>query len=137
MTNSPTILTIPCLSGAPWELEQLSPLADLDLRTLALPDEPATIEAYADLVQAAMRDLTDVVLVGDSFGAVVALSVALRRPGNLLGLVLSGGVRGRPCDRAVDPRKGPRRPVPAGPAVSAVRAAAARRRVGITPRRRR
>ncbi len=95
-TTRPSILTVPCFSGAPWELDQLTPLADLDLRTLRLPDHPRDIDAYADLVVDAMADLDDVVLVGDSFGAVVALAVAVRRPPQLRALVLSGGFAADP-----------------------------------------
>lgn len=90
-TTRSSILTVPCFSGAPWELDQLTPLADHDLRTLRLPDDRRDIEAYADVVVDAMAGLDDVVLVGDSFGAVVALAVAVRRPPQLRALVLSGG----------------------------------------------
>ncbi len=46
-----------------------------------------------------MQDLDRYVLVGDSFGAAVALTLAVRRPPQLRGLVLSGGF-------ASDPLKG-------------------------------
>lgn len=92
----PTIVTIPCFSGAPWNLEQLTPLADWPLRTMALPDGVDNIEAYADHVADQTADLEDYVLVGDSFGAVVALAVAVRRPPGLRGLVVSGGFAANP-----------------------------------------
>lgn len=95
-STRPTIVTIPCFSGAPWELNQLTPLADWPLRTMALPDGVDSIEAYADYVADQIADLDDYVLVGDSFGAVVALAVAVRRPNGLRGLVVSGGFAANP-----------------------------------------
>lgn len=94
--SEPTIVTIPCFSGAPWALEELAALQHRPLRTMRLPDEHRDIEAYADFVEAGIRDLEEFVLVGDSFGAVVALAVAVRRPGGLRGLVLSGGFAANP-----------------------------------------
>jgi pimeloyl-ACP methyl ester carboxylesterase len=92
----PTIVTIPCFSGAPWDLDTLTPLAGWPLRTMALPDGVDSIEAYADYVAAQVADLDDYILVGDSFGAVVALAVAVRRPQGLRGLVVSGGFAANP-----------------------------------------
>jgi pimeloyl-ACP methyl ester carboxylesterase len=43
-----------------------------------------------------IRDLEDFVLVGDSFGAVIALAVAIRRPAGLKALVISGGFAKNP-----------------------------------------
>ncbi|HKI98663.1 MAG TPA: alpha/beta hydrolase [bacterium] len=96
--QEPTIVTIPCFSGAPWELEQLTPLAQRTLRTMRLPEALNDVEAYADFVAAQVADLKDFVLVGDSFGAVVALALAVRRPAGLRGLVLSGGFAADPVD---------------------------------------
>lgn len=101
MTTTPTIVAIPCFSGAPWELEQLTPLADYPLRTMRLPDDPERIEDYASFVAGQVADLADYVLVGDSFGAVVALAVAARRPQGLRALVLSGGFAANPVDSAL------------------------------------
>lgn len=98
MTTVPTIVTVPCFSGAPWDLGQLSALADHPLRTMRLPDDVEDIEGYADVVTAQVADLADYVLVGDSFGAVVALAVATRRPQGLQALVLSGGFAANPVD---------------------------------------
>jgi len=42
------------------------------------------------------RDLERYVLVGDSFGAVVSIAAAIRRPRGLVGLVLSGGFARNP-----------------------------------------
>jgi pimeloyl-ACP methyl ester carboxylesterase len=92
----PTIVTIPCFSGAPWDLEQLTSLADWPLQTMALPDGVDSIDGYADYVGDQVADLDDFVLVGDSFGAVVALAVAARRPLGLRGLVVSGGFAANP-----------------------------------------
>lgn len=96
MTTIPTIVTVPCFSGAPWELDQLTPLADHDLTTMRLPDHLDDIEAYADVVADRVAGLDDYVLVGDSFGAVVALAFATRRPAGLRALVLSGGFAADP-----------------------------------------
>lgn len=92
----PTIVTIPCFSGAPWTLDQLTSLSDWPLRTMALPEGVDSIEAYADYVTEQVADLDDYILVGDSFGAVVALAVAVRQPGGLRGLVVSGGFAANP-----------------------------------------
>ncbi|HSJ21837.1 MAG TPA: alpha/beta hydrolase [Nocardioidaceae bacterium] len=91
-----TVVTIPCFSGAPWNLEQLTELAGWPLRTMALPDGIDDIEAYADYVTQQTADLDDYVLVGDSFGAVVGLAVAARQPSGLRALVLSGGFAANP-----------------------------------------
>jgi pimeloyl-ACP methyl ester carboxylesterase len=92
----PTIVTIPCFSGAPWELDKLTPLAGWPLRTMTLPDAVDSIEGYADYVAAQVADLDDYILVGDSFGAVVSLAVAVRQPRGLRGLVVSGGFAANP-----------------------------------------
>jgi pimeloyl-ACP methyl ester carboxylesterase len=91
-----TIVTIPCFSGAPWELDKLTPLASWPLRTMALPDGGDSIETYADYVTEQVADLEAYVLVGDSFGGVVALAVAVRQPSGLRGLVVSGGFAANP-----------------------------------------
>lgn len=91
-----TVVTVPCFSGAPWELERLEPLAHRPLLTSRLPEGLDTVEQYADVLQTQLADLGDHVLVGDSFGAVIALAVAVRRPERLRGLVLSGGFAADP-----------------------------------------
>ncbi len=91
-----SIVTIPCFSGAPWALEQLRPLAHRPLRTMRLPEALDSIERYADFVQEQVGGLERHVLLGDSFGAVVALALAVRRPAGLQGLVLSGGFAADP-----------------------------------------
>lgn len=98
-TTRPTIVTVPCFSGAPWELDHLAPLADdHDLRTMRLPEALDDIEAYADFVATETAGLDAYVLVGDSFGAVISLGYATRRPDGLVGLVLSGGFAADPVD---------------------------------------
>jgi hypothetical protein len=52
---SPTVVTVPCFSGAPWELSQLTALAGRPLRTMRLPDPAADIEAYASALGEAMK----------------------------------------------------------------------------------
>lgn len=95
----PTIVTIPCFSGAPWEDRQLKPFAGREVRTMRLPEGLSTVEAYADFVAAQVADLDSCVLVGDSFGAVIALTLATRRPAGLVALVLSGGFAANPLPR--------------------------------------
>ena len=41
MNTAPTIATVPCLSGTPWKLEQLTPLHDYPLLTMRLVEAPA------------------------------------------------------------------------------------------------
>jgi pimeloyl-ACP methyl ester carboxylesterase len=65
---------------------------------MRLPVEPESIEAYADFVTGELAGLERYVLVGDSFGAIVALALATRRPAGLEGLVLSGGFAADPVD---------------------------------------
>ncbi len=95
---TPTLVTIPCFSGAPWDLEQLSPLRTWPLRTMRLPESLDDVEAYVDFVLGEVREIDDFVLIGDSFGAVVALGTAIRRPRGLVGLVLSGGFAAAPVE---------------------------------------
>ncbi len=69
----PTIVTVPCFSGAPWELDQFVSLRGWTLRTMRLPEALDSVDAYADFVDAQVADLDRCVLVGDSFGAVDTL----------------------------------------------------------------
>ncbi|MFJ2864352.1 alpha/beta fold hydrolase [Kitasatospora sp. NPDC087314] len=94
----PTLVFIPCFSGAPWSAEQLAPYGELPRRTLRLPEGVNDIERYADFVENAVADLDDYVLVGDSFGANIALALATRRPQGLRALVASGGFAANPVD---------------------------------------
>jgi pimeloyl-ACP methyl ester carboxylesterase len=95
----PTLVGVPCFSGAPWQFEPLTALAPYPTSTLRLPDEPSTVEEYADVLEDAVAHLPRFVLVGDSFGAVLSLAVAMRRPAGLVGLVLSGGFAANPLPR--------------------------------------
>jgi pimeloyl-ACP methyl ester carboxylesterase len=94
-----TIVTIPCFSGAPWEDRQLEPFAGHKVRTMRLPEGLNNVEAYADFVAEQVADLDSYVLVGDSFGAVIALTLATRQPAGLVALVLSGGFAANPLPR--------------------------------------
>src|SRR5262245_9013260 len=96
MANTPTLVTVPCFSGAPWDAQQLAPLGSYPVR---LPEAIDEVEGYADFVAAQVADLSDYVLVGDSFGAVVSLTLALRQPAGLRGLVLSGGFAANPLPK--------------------------------------
>ncbi len=91
-----TIVTVPCFSGARWDGRQLQSLAPYPVRTMRLPERLDRVERYADFVGAQVTDLDDYVLAGDSFGAVIALSFALRRPPGLRALVMSGGFASDP-----------------------------------------
>ena len=91
-----TIVTVPCFSGAPWDARQLQPFAGRDVRTMRLPERLDTVEANADFLASQVRGLGDYVLAGDSYGAVIALTLAIRRPAGLSGLVLSGGFAANP-----------------------------------------
>jgi pimeloyl-ACP methyl ester carboxylesterase len=96
--KNPTLVFIPCFSGAPWSAEQLAPYGEAPKRTLRLPEGVSDMERYADYVENAIADLDDYVLVGDSFGANIALALATRRPQGLRALVLSGGFAANPVD---------------------------------------
>jgi pimeloyl-ACP methyl ester carboxylesterase len=82
---------IPCFSGAPWQLEQLTHLQDRPARTLRLPNDVRDLETLADFIAKQVEDLESYVLVGDSYGAVASIPLAARQPKGLKGLVLSGG----------------------------------------------
>jgi pimeloyl-ACP methyl ester carboxylesterase len=91
-----TVVTVPCFSGAPWDLKKLDPLSHRPLRTMRLPEGLDDVEAYADFVAEQVSRLSAFVLVGDSFGAIVSLALATRRPDGLKGLVISGGFAANP-----------------------------------------
>jgi pimeloyl-ACP methyl ester carboxylesterase len=94
--KSTTVVTVPCFSGAPWALETLAPLHGRPLRTMRLPEGLADVEQSADFLAEQVSDLDRYVLVGDSYGAVISLTLATRRPRGLAGLVLSGGFASNP-----------------------------------------
>ena len=95
-SNNPTLVCVPCFSGAPWQLEKLAPLTGRPMATMRLPEDLSTVEEYADFVAQEVSDLDSYVLAGDSFGAVIVLDVATRNPRGLRGLVLSGGFASNP-----------------------------------------
>ena len=91
------VITVPCFSGAPWDLKMFPKLVDAyDASSLRLPDRVNTIEPNVEAVLSEVNCHSNVVLVGDSFGAFVALATALRHPRSLVGLVLSGGFASDP-----------------------------------------
>src|ERR1700757_3097871 len=95
--TTPTLVTVPCFSGAPWDERQLAPLqAAYPVRTMRLPEAVDNIDRYADFLAEQVKGLSDYVLVGDSFGAVISLALAIRQPSGLRGLVLSGGFAANP-----------------------------------------
>jgi pimeloyl-ACP methyl ester carboxylesterase len=98
-TTQPTLVTVPCFSGAAWDDRQLAPLRSYPVRTMRLPEGVDDIERYADFLGEQVADLSDYVLVGDSFGAVISLTFALRQPPGLRALVLSGGFAANPLPR--------------------------------------
>lgn len=100
-SESLTIVTVPCFSGAPWNLEQLKPLSHRPLRTMRLPEGLDEVEDYADFVAEQVSDLSAYILVGDSFGAVVSLALATRQPEGLKGLILSGGFASNPVTNPI------------------------------------
>ena len=96
MKIQPTVVLVPCLSGAPWDPAQTTMLAHRPLRYLRLPEGVDDIEHYADALASQVADLEDYVLAGDSFGANIALALAVRQPAGLRALVLSGGFAANP-----------------------------------------
>lgn len=95
--TTPTLVTVPCFSGAPWDERQLAPLKTAyPVRTMRLPEELDDVERYADFLATQVEGLSDYVLVGDSYGAVISLTLALRQPTGLRALVLSGGFAANP-----------------------------------------
>ncbi|TFB71290.1 alpha/beta hydrolase [Cryobacterium glaciale] len=99
VTALPTVVCVPCFSGAPWDLEVLIGLDGLPTRTMRLPEDLADVDAYANFLAEQVHDLDSYVLVGDSFGAVISLALAIRPPKGLVGLVLSGGFAANPLPR--------------------------------------
>jgi len=90
MNRQLPLVLVPCFSGAAWDTSQFPRWRGRKLVTGRLPDAP-DLDAYADVVAGWTRHIGDHVLVGDSFGALVALALAQRQPRGLRALVLSGG----------------------------------------------
>jgi pimeloyl-ACP methyl ester carboxylesterase len=66
---------------------------------MRLPEALDEVDRYTDFLATQVDGLSDYVVVGDSFGAVISLSLALRQPTGLRGLVLSGGFAANPLPR--------------------------------------
>jgi hypothetical protein len=54
--RTPPIVTVPCFSGAPWNLKELECLSDIPMQTMRLPEGKDDIEDYADFVGAQVDD---------------------------------------------------------------------------------
>lgn len=94
----PTLIAIPCLSGAPWDTATFQAYTGHRVVTLTLSDDHKDIEGHADDVLRLAAKHDRFILVGDSFGAQVALAAAARQPAGLVGLVISGGFAAMPVD---------------------------------------
>lgn len=88
--NKLPLVLVPCFSGAPWDTNAFPQWKNRPLITRQLPNAKS-MEEYADIVEAWTKGIGDYVLVGDSFGASVALLLAQRQPAHLKALVMSGG----------------------------------------------
>jgi pimeloyl-ACP methyl ester carboxylesterase len=103
--TKPAIIAIPCLSVAPWDLQSFAPLSDYPMETLRLSDEHTDIESHATDVLDLASSHEKFILLGDSFGAQVALAAAARQPKGLAGLVISGGFAAMPVNNFVTKTK--------------------------------
>ena len=90
MSQQLPLVLVPCFSGAPWDTSVFPQWRGRTLVTGRLPNVDS-LDDYADTVSGWTHHLREYVLVGDSFGALVALALAERRPRGLRALVLSGG----------------------------------------------
>jgi pimeloyl-ACP methyl ester carboxylesterase len=88
--NKLPLVLVPCSSGAPWDTASFPQWKNRQMITAQLPNAES-MDEYADTVSAWTQDVGDYVLVGDSFGASVALLLAERQPDHLKALVMSGG----------------------------------------------
>jgi pimeloyl-ACP methyl ester carboxylesterase len=66
---------------------------------MRLPEGLDEVDRYTDFLATQVEGLSDYVLVGDSFGAVISLNLSLGQPAGLRGLVLSGGFAANPLPR--------------------------------------
>lgn len=115
-----TAVLVPCFSGAPWDVDAVAgPLAGLRLVAPRLPEGLSSMEDYADALAEVTEGLQDHVVVGDSFGAAIALAHAVRRPPGLRALVISGGFASDPLHRLL-PRLGAVRGLQRGPVYTRV-----------------
>ena len=88
--NSIPMVLVPCFSGAPWDTDSFPMWKDRILITGQLPNAKS-INDYVDIVAGWTENLPEYVLIGDSFGASIALALAERQPRGLRALVMSGG----------------------------------------------
>jgi len=95
-TLTTTVITVPCMSGAPWQLDRHTAFKNRSVMTYRLPERIDTFEQYVDDLEMRTKGFERFALVGDSFGAVVALGLAVRRPARLAALVMSGGFASQP-----------------------------------------
>jgi len=79
MENS-TLVMVPCFSGAPWNLSQMTELKDWQMKTMKLPDDLNNLEDLADFVTGEVKELDSYYLIGDSFGAAISLALATSTP---------------------------------------------------------
>ncbi|MCY0899785.1 MAG: alpha/beta hydrolase [Firmicutes bacterium] len=86
----PTLIFVPCFSGAPWDLTPFPMLHVWPALTPSLPAFPRFAQ-YTDWFRSVTSSLSTYVLIGDSFGASLALWWAAQRPSGLLAVVASGG----------------------------------------------
>lgn len=84
------LVLVPCFSGAPWDTDAFPRWQNRPIVTGPFNNH-GRIEDYADVVEGWTRGLDEYVLVGDSFGALVTLSLASKQPKGLKALVISGG----------------------------------------------
>jgi len=101
MADNPTVVMVPCFSGSPWQLEQFTPLAHWTTQTMRLPEALNDIEDFADFLAQEVANLERYVLVGDSFGAIIALALATRQPTGLTAVILSGGFAADPVTNPI------------------------------------
>lgn len=96
---TPTLVFIPCFSGAPWDLGPFPMWRAWPAVTPALPAFPR-FALYADWFRSVTAGLSTYVMIGDSFGAALALWWAARRPAGLQAVVASGGFATNPVRSA-------------------------------------
>jgi len=98
-TSPLALVLVPGFSGAPWDPGVYGAWRTRILVTAPLPDA-GSIDDCADAVEGWGAGLRDYALVGDTFGSLVALAVARRRPRGLRALVISDNClsAGLACD---------------------------------------
>jgi len=90
MNQQLPLVLVPCFSVAARDISRLPQWRERQTVTGRLPNASG-IDHCADIVAAWTRHLGEYALVGDWFGALVALALAQRQPKGLRALVLSGG----------------------------------------------